>query len=186
MRDFLFACTGVCTGDLWISSPALYHCAMVPSGFHLWQFEVFKSGAGGLLVILFWLDLWEIFSLSTLGFEMGTSESLVLHSTFEEWHLLDFTSDDLRYLTLVWRDWWWSCADFTYERFSLLSALGFELGTCGSLVLHSTTAPCWLVVFTSDNLRYLTVVQRDWWWYCSDWTCEEFLFTHIRVWTGDF
>ena len=118
VRDFLFACTGVCNGDLWISSPALYHCAMAPSGFHLWQFEVFNSGAGGLLVILFWLDLWEIFSLSTPGFEMGTSESLVLHSTFEEWQLLDVTSDDLRYLTLVWRDWWCYCSDWTCERFS--------------------------------------------------------------------
>ena len=42
----------------------------------------------------------------------------------------------------------------------------------GSLVLHSTTVPWQLLVFTSDNFRYLTLVQRDWWWYCSDWTCE--------------
>ena len=92
---------------------------MVTSGFHLWQFEVFNSGVEGLVMLLFWLDLWEIF---------------------------------------------------------FLPALGFELGTFGFLVLHSTTAPCWLLVFTSDNLRYLTLVQRDWWWYCADWTCERFSF----------
>ena len=57
-----------------------------------------------------------------------------------------------------------------------MATLGFEPGTSGSLVLHSTTAPWQLLVFTSDNLRYLTLVQRDWWWYCSDWTCERFSF----------
>ena len=67
------------------------------------------------------------------------------------------------------------CWFYLWEIF-FLSALGFELGTCGSLVLHSTTAPCWLVVFTSDNERYLTLVQRGWWWYCYDWTCERFYF----------
>ena len=36
---------------------------------------------------------------------------------------------------------------------------GFELGTSGSLVLHSTTAPQRLLVFTYDNFRYLTLVQ---------------------------
>ena len=69
VRDFLFGHTRVSTGDLWISSPALYHCTMVTSGFHLWQFQVFKSGAEGLVVVLFWLDLWEIFFLATPGFE---------------------------------------------------------------------------------------------------------------------
>ena len=29
---------------------------------------------------------------------------------------------------------------------------------------------------TSDNFRYLTLVPRDWWWWCSDWTCEGFSF----------
>ena len=49
-------------------------------------------------------------------------------------------------------------------------------GTSASLVLHSTTVPRQILVFTSDNFRYLTLVQRDWWWYCSDWTCERFSF----------
>ena len=57
-----------------------------------------------------------------------------------------------------------------------LDTLGFEPGTSGSLVLHSTTVPGQLLGFTSDNFRYLTLVQRDWWWYCSDWTCERFSF----------
>ena len=128
MRDFLFGHTTVWTWDLWLSSPELYHCAMETSDFPLWQFQVFNSGAEGLVVILFWLDLWEIFFLATPGFEPRTSRSLVLHST-----------------TALW----------------------------------------WLVVFTSDNFRYLTLVQRDWWWYCSDWTCERFSFGHTRVWTWD-
>ena len=82
VRDFIFGHTRVWTGDLSISSPALYHCTMAHCGFHLWQFGVFHSGAEGLVVVLFWLDLWEIFVLPTLGFEVGTSGSLVLHSTY--------------------------------------------------------------------------------------------------------
>ena len=118
VRDFLFGHTGVWTGDLWISSPALYQCALATSGFHLWQFQVFKSGAEGLMVVLYWLDLWEIFFLATLRFEPGTSGSLVLHSTTVPWQLLVFTSNSFRYLPLVQRDWWWYCSDWTCERFS--------------------------------------------------------------------
>ena len=107
VRDFLFGHIRVWTVDLWISSPAFYHCTMAASGVHLWQFQVFNSGAEGLVVVLFWLDLWEIFFLDTPGFELGTSGSLVLHSTIVPWQLLVFTSDNFRYLTLVQRDWWW-------------------------------------------------------------------------------
>ena len=184
------------------------------------------------MVILFWLDLWEIFFLATLGFESRTSGSLVLHSTTAPWWLLVFTFDNFRYLTLVQRDWWWYCSDWTCEDFRFghtwvwtwalwiscpalyhcatltfgfqlwqfqvfnsgaeglvvvlfwlklwenffLATLGFEPGTSISLVLHSTTVPHWLLVFNSDNFRYLTLVERDWWWYCSDWTCERFSF----------
>ena len=140
------------------------------------NFQVFNSGAEGLVLVLFWLDLWEIFFLTTLGFEPGTSGSLVLHSTTVPWQLLVFTSDNFRYLTLVQRDWWWYCSDWTCERFSFWPHWGLNPMTSGSLVLHSTTVPRWLLVFTSDNFRYLTLVQRDWWWYCSDWTCERFSF----------
>ena len=174
------------------------------------------------------------FFLPTPGFEPGTSGSLVLHSTTAPLQHLVFTSDNFRYLTLVQRDWWWYCSHWTCETFIYLPTLGFELGTSGSLVLHSTTepwqlldfhlwqfqvfnsgaeglvvvlfwlhlwdtfflptpgfepgisgslvlhsttVPSWqLLVFTSDNFRYLTLVQRDWWWYCSDWTCDRFYF----------
>ena len=110
------------------------------------------------------------------GFEPGNSGSLVLHSTTAPWQLLVFTSDNFRYLTLVQRDWWWYCSDWSCERFSFWPHRGLETGTSGSLVLHSTTVPWQLLVFTSDNFRYLTLVQRDWWWYCSHWTCERFSF----------
>ena len=214
-----------------MSSPALYHCATATSDFHLWQFQVFNSGAEGLVVVLFWLDLWEIFFLATPGFEPRVSGCLVLHYTTVPQQLLIFTSDNFRYLTLVQRDWWWHCSDWTCERFSFLATPGFEPrvsgmsspalyhcamatsdfhlwqfqvfnsgaeglvvvlfwldlweifflatpgfepGVSGCLVLHSTTVPWWLLIFTSDNFRYLTLVQRDWWWYFSHWTCERF------------
>ena len=128
MRHFILAHTRVWTGDLWISSPALYHCTMVTSGFHLWQFQVCNSGAEEVVVVLFWLVLWDIF---------------------------------------------------------FLPALGFELGTYGCLILHSTTVSWQLLVFTSDNFRYLTLVQRDWRWYWSDWTCDRFSFFCTGVWSGD-
>ena len=161
------------TGDIWISSPALYHCAMVTSSFHLWLFQVFNSGVEGLVVVFFWLDLWEIFFLPTLGFELGTSGSLVLHSTTVPWWPLVFTSQFQVFN---------SCAEGLVVVFFWLylgeifcsPTLGFELWTSGSLVLHSTTVPWWLLVFTSDNFKYLTLVQRDWWCYSSDWTCERF------------
>ena len=200
---------------------------MVTSGFHLWQFQVFNSGAEGLVVVLFLLDLSEIFFLATLGFEPRTSGSLVLHSTTVPRQLLVFISDNIRYLTLDQRDWWWYCSDWTCERFSFwphwglnwdfwisspalyhctMATSGFHLWQFqvfnsgaeelvvvlfwldllkilflatlgfGSLVLHSTTAPWQLLVFISDNFRYLTLVQKDWWWYCSDWTCQRFSF----------
>ena len=141
VRDFLFGHTGVWTWDLWISSPALYHCATVTSDFDIWQFQVFNSGVEGLIVVLFWLDLWEIFFLATPGFETGTSGSLVLLSTTAPQWLLIFTSDNFRYLTLVQRDWWWYCSDWTCERFSFWPHLEFDPGTSGSLILQYTTAP---------------------------------------------
>ena len=91
VRDFLFWSHWGLNLDLQISSPALYHCTTVTSGFHLCQFQVFKSGAEGLVVVLFILDLWEIFFFATSGFEPGASGSLVLHSTTARWWLLVFT-----------------------------------------------------------------------------------------------
>ena len=53
VKVLLFAWTGIWAGDLWISSSALYYCAMETSGFHFWQLEVFNSGVEGLVVVLF-------------------------------------------------------------------------------------------------------------------------------------
>ena len=115
--------------------------------------------------------------MATLGFELVTSGSIILHCTTVPWQLLVFTSNSFWYLTLVQRDWWWYCSDWTCERFSFWPHSGFEPGTSGSLVLHSTMVchgKFWFSPLTS--FRYLPLVQRDWWWYCSDWTCERFSF----------
>ena len=149
---------------------------METSGFHLWQFQVFNSGAEGLVVLLFWLDLWEIFFLARTWFELGTSGSLVsalYHCTmatsgFHLWQFQVFNSGaEGLVVVLFWLDLW--------EIF-FLATLGFEPRTSGSLVSGLYPAPWQLLVFTSDNFRYITLVQRDWWWYCSDWTCERFSF----------
>ena len=175
VREFFYLPTGIWTGDLWISSPALYHCAMVTSGFHLWQFQVFNSGAEGLVVVFFWLDC-ERFSICPHQYWTGDlwiSSPALYHcamvtSGFHLWQFQVFNSGaEGLVVVFFWLDLW--------EIF-FLPTLGFELGTSGSLVLHSTTVPWWLLVFTSDNFRYLTLVQRDWWWYSSDWTCERFSF----------
>ena len=241
---------------------------MVTSGFPLWQFQVINSGAEGLVVVLFWLYLWEIFFLVTPVFEPGNYGSLVLHSTTAPRWLLVFTSDNFRYFTLVQRDWWWYCSVWTCDRFSFghtevrtqdlwiscpalyhcamvtsgfhpwqfqvlnsvligpvrdflfghtrvwtwelwisspalyhcttvtsgfhlwqfqvfnsgaeglvvvlfwldlweiffLATPEFELGTSGYLVLHPISMTQWLLLFTTDNLRCFTLVQRDWWW----------------------
>ena len=125
------------------------------------------------MVVLFWLDLWGIFFLPTPGFELGTSGSLVLHSTTAQ-QLLVFTSVNFRYLTLVQRDWWWYCSDLTCDRFSFCPHWGLNWGPLDLLVLHSTTAHAVTSVFTSDNFSYLTLVQMDWWWYCSDLISDRF------------
>ena len=166
--------------DLWISSPALYHCAQGTSGFHLWQFQVFNSGAERLVVILFWMELWEVFFLPTPAFELGTSGYLVLHSSTAPQQLFIFTFDNFRYLTLVQRDLWWYCSDWTCGEIFFLPPPGFYLGTSGSLVLHSTTVPWWLLVFTSDNFTHLTLVQRIGGGIVLIGSVRDFLFGHTR------
>ena len=149
--------------ELWnlrISSPALYHCTAVPTSvFHVCQFQLFNSGAEGLMVVLFWFDLWGIFFLpTTWGLNWESSGSLVLHSTSAQQWFCSSPLENIRYLTLVqmrltvvlfWLELW---------GIFFLPTLGFELGTYGSPILHPNTAPCQLLVFTSDNFRYLTLV----------------------------
>ena len=131
-----------------------------------------------MVVVLFWLDLWEIFFLPTPGFELGTSG--YSNPALNHWvpgSLLLFTSANLQVfssgaegLVVVsfWLDLW--------EIFILPTP---ELWA-GELWISSPALyhwwHWWLVVFTSDNFSYLNLVQRDWWWYCSDWTCERFSF----------
>ena len=69
MRHALFVHARISTGHFWFSSSALLEIAMVPSGFCLWQFQVFNSGAEGWVVVLFWLDLWEISFCLQSGFK---------------------------------------------------------------------------------------------------------------------
>ena len=175
VRDFLFCHTRVLTWDLWINSPALYHCAMETSAFHFWQFQVFNSGAEGLVVLFsdwtcerfsFWphrVWTWDLWVSSPALYHCA-----LVNSGFHFWQFQVInTGAERLVVVLVLLDLW--------EIF-FLATLGFEPGTSGSLVLHSTIAQWWLLVSTSDNFRYLTLVQRDWWWYCSDWTCERFSF----------
>ena len=112
----------------------------------------------------------------------GTSASLVLHSTTVPQQLLVFTSDNFRYLTLVQRVLVVVLFSLDLWEIFFLASLVFEPGTSASLVMHSTTVPQQLLVFTSDNFRYLTLVQRDWWWYCFQiGPVRDFLFSHSGV-----
>ena len=184
MRDFLFDHTRVSPRDLWISSPALYHCAIVTSGFHLWQFQVFNSGAEGLVMVLFWLDC-ERFSFWPEQVQTGDlciSSPALYHcakanSVYHLWQFQVFNSGAQGLVVIFfWLDLW--------EIF-FLATPGFDPGTSGSLVLHSTTVIQHLLVFTSEISDISTLVQRDWWWYCSDWTCERFSFWPHQGFTQD-
>ena len=120
---------------------------------------------------------WEIFFLATPGFEPGTSGSLVLHSTTAPWQLLVFISDNFRYLTLVQKELVVVLFWLDLSEIFIFATPGFETWDLWTpVVLHSTTVPLQLLVFISDNFRYLTLVQRYWWCYCSDWTCQRFSF----------
>ena len=175
------------------------------------------------MVVLFWLDLWEILFLPTPGFELGTSGSLVLNYTTEPQWFLVFTSDNFRYWSLVQRDWWWYCSDWTHERFSFFQTsiwtgdlwisspelyhwatvtsvfhlLKFQaLNSCAEgLVVVLFWLDLWEIfifahtrVWTGDlwisspalyhcaTATSGSFTSWDWWWYCSDFTCERFSF----------
>ena len=98
MRDYLLVHTGIWTGTTGCS---ILPMCTVTSVFHPWQFQVFNNGTEGLVVILFWLIMQEIFILPKLGFELGIVGSHVLHSTTIQQWIQVFTSNTLRYLTLV-------------------------------------------------------------------------------------
>ena len=113
-------------------------------------------------MVLFSLDLWEIFFLATLGFELGTSAFLIL---------LPLCHINFWFSPLTISGLW--CRGIGGGIVLIGPVRDFLFGHTG---VHSTTVPRQLLVFTSDNFRYLTLVQRDWWWYCSHWTCGKFSF----------
>ena len=97
-KKFFLSTLGLNWGH-WISWPALYHCAMAISGVHLWQFLVLNSGAGGLVVVLFWLDLWKIFFWphQAFNFRLWVSSPALYHcamaiSGFNLWQFQVFNS----------------------------------------------------------------------------------------------
>ena len=145
VTDFIFAHTGVWTRHLWISSPTLYQCTTATSGFHLWQFQVFKSGAeeiGGGIVLIGTFERFSFLPSTgvwTRGLWISSPCTLPLcHSAtsgFYLWQLQVFNSG------AVSLKWWQYCSHWTCDRFSFLPTLGFELGTSGYLVLHSTNVP---------------------------------------------
>ena len=82
VREFHFAYIRIWTGDLWISNPALYKCVTVTSGFDLWQFQVFNTGAEALLVLMFWLDYLREVQLAHNGiwtWDLWISSPVVKH-----------------------------------------------------------------------------------------------------------
>ena len=130
------------------------------SGFHLWQFQVFNCGAEGLGVVLFWLYFWVFFFFPTLGFELGTSGSHVLHSTTVPLWLLVLISDNLRYLTVVQMDGGGivligSVRDFL---FALTGIWTGDLWISSPALYYCAMV---ILVFTSDNFRYITMEQRE-------------------------
>ena len=86
---------------------------------------------------------------------------------------------------LLPRNWQWYYSDWTCPNDSFVLP-GFKLLTSGSLVLHCPTVEQWNLLFTSDTFSYLSLVQRDWMWYCPDKICESYsLFpTSIWIWSS--
>ena len=160
---------------------------MVTSGFHLWQFQVFNSGAEGLVVVLFLLDLSEIFFLATLGFEPRTFGSLVLHSTTVPRQLLVFISDNIRYLTLGAEGIGGGIVlngpvrDFLFGHTRALipapsGSLGPALYYCA---MANSSFHLWQFQVFNSGAEELVVVLfwLDLW--------EDFIFGHTGVWTQD-
>ena len=84
------------TGDLWISIPALYHCATLTFGFHLWHFQVFIVWCRGICGGIVLIGPVSVF-FTTPGIELDTSGALALHSfTVPQFHVV-FISNNFRY-----------------------------------------------------------------------------------------
>ena len=174
--------TRIWTGNLWISCPTFYHCAMVTSAFHLWQFQALSSGAEGLVVVLFWLDLGEIL-FAPQGIEPGTAGSLILHSiTVPRWPLV-FIHFNFRYIPPMHWDWWLYYSVLTCESFFLIhQELNWRLldvFSCTLLLCQVTSVfHLWQFQVFNFGAEALAVVlfHFDLW---------EFLFFPTVNWTGD-
>ena len=175
-ENFFLAHTKVWTGDLWFSSPALYHCAMLI--FWIFTSDIFRyfnSAAEGLVMILFWLDLWGIFYLAKQRFELGTIwfsspalyQCAMVTSVFHLWQFQVFYSGAeglvvVLFLLDVWEIFFLAITRvWTGDLCIYITALNY-----------CTTVIFWFLPLT--YISYLTLVQMYLWWYCSDWTCERF------------
>ena len=116
-----FSHTRILTWNLWICSHALYHCVMVTSGFHLWTIsgiQIWCRWIGGSILLIGpvrdvpfcpHVRIWSGYLLDLL---CCTPITIAID---------DFLFSPLTIsciVTLVQRDCWWYCSDWTYEKFS--------------------------------------------------------------------
>ena len=89
--------------------------------------------------------------------------------------ILGLTSDNCRYLTgaeglvvvMFWLDY---LREFCFAHNGIWA---WDVWISSPVVKHYAQ---WVLVFIPDNVRYFTLVQRDWWLYCYDWNCERISF----------
>ena len=139
------------------------------------------------------MDWWWYFSnwtceslfLTTMECESETSWFLVLHFTTLPWWLLVFSYDNFSYLSLLERDSWWYCS-YWHVRILHFACTGMwtrEFWISSSALYHCAIKN---LVFSYENSRYLTLLERGWWWYHCNWTCESFFhFACTGMWTRD-
>ena len=91
----------------------------------------------------------------------------------------------LSYLTLLQRDTWWYCS-YWHVRILHFDCTGMwtrEFWISSSALYHCAIKN---LVFSYENSRYLTLLERGWWWYHCHWTCESFFhFACTGMWTRD-
>ena len=174
-KFFHFSCIKFCTGNIWISSPSFYHCVIVTPGFTSDNFIYMTLVQRDWQYYCFDWTCENISFLPLLEFEVGTSGPLVLHLLTVLWCLMCFTSDIYRYLIfgakgllgmLLWLHWW----EFFFGCTTILR------GTSWTVVLHCTILSLWFMLFTSENFKYSTLMQRVWLCSCSDLPSESLYF----------
>ena len=146
VRDILFACTRIWTWNPWISSPAPLLIAIVTSDFRWWycSYLTYKTYS----------------FLPMPGFELQPfclSSPALLKIAFLCFWFLPLTISGIQL--------WCRGIDGGIVVIGLVKDFLFpnkrnETVTSGSLVLHSTTVPQWLLVFTSDNFKVFSSVAE--------------------------